>query len=327
MKSEGFVDMNITNKIGRSRVLVLKVEEEDVNTIFMNTDIDSEGHLHYAYDEFAKAFSNNVLEYAFAYADIPRDEITQKQREAAQSLLKLHEVQKLRQYFSDGTPETEWEPNLLNWYRKKGVFGEVILHLILKDFKDTIPLISKLYFKDSFAQEAKGFDAVHVSVDGSTLWLGETKFYTNCKTQGVVSGGIDELVSDIKKHLTKDYLSEQFVIIKRGLESQYQHPQRNKWIDILNQPIFLKDVFKYVRIPLLCVYEDKIADEFLQSVDQAAMDAKISVHTTDLLSYYNSINDYEYKDAVETVLILMPIQAKNALIKCMLEKIWHMQNI
>lgn len=327
MKSEGFVDMNITNKIGRSRVLILKVEEEDVNTIFMNTDIDSEGHLHYAYDEFAKVFSNNVLEYAFAYADIPRDEITQKQREAAQSLLKLHEVQKLRQYFSDGTPETEWEPNLLNWYRKKGVFGEVILHLILKDFKDTIPLISKLYFKDSFAQEAKGFDAVHVSVDGSTLWLGETKFYTNCKTQGVVSGGIDELVSDIKKHLTKDYLSEQFVIIKRGLESQYQHPQRNKWIDILNQPIFLKDVFKYVRIPLLCVYEDKIADEFLQSVDQAAMDAKISVHTTDLLSYYNSINDYEYKDAVETVLILMPIQAKNALIKCMLEKIWHMQNI
>lgn len=319
--------MNITNKIGRSRVLILKVEEEDVNTIFMNTDIDSEGHLHYAYDEFAKVFSNNVLEYAFAYADIPRDEITQKQREAAQSLLKLHEVQKLRQYFSDGTPETEWEPNLLNWYRKKGVFGEVILHLILKDFKDTIPLISKLYFKDSFAQEAKGFDAVHVSVDGSTLWLGETKFYTNCKTQGVVSGGIDELVSDIKKHLTKDYLSEQFVIIKRGLESQYQHPQRNKWIDILNQPIFLKDVFKYVRIPLLCVYEDKIADEFLQSVDQAAMDAKISVHTTDLLSYYNSINDYEYKDAVETVLILMPIQAKNALIKCMLEKIWHMQNI
>ena len=319
--------MNITNKIGRSRVLILKVEEEDVNTIFMNTDIDSEGHLHYAYDEFAKVFSNNVLEYAFAYADIPRDEITQKQREAAQSLLKLHEVQKLRQYFSDGTPETEWEPNLLNWYRKKGVFGEVILHLILKDFKDTIPLISKLYFKDSFAQEAKGFDAVHVSVDGSTLWLGETKVYTNCKTQGVVSGGIDELVSDIKKHLTKDYLSEQFVIIKRGLESQYQHPQRNKWIDILNQPIFLKDVFKYVRIPLLCVYEDKIADEFLQSVDQAAMDAKISVHTTDLLSYYNSINDYEYKDAVETVLILMPIQAKNALIKCMLEKIWHMQNI
>ena len=319
--------MNITNKIGRSRVLILKVEEEDVNTIFMNTDIDSEGHLHYAYDEFAKVFSNNVLEYAFAYADIPRDEITQKQREAAQSLLKLHEVQKLRQYFSDGTPETEWEPNLLNWYRKKGVFGEVILHLILKDFKDTIPLISKLYFKDSFAQEAKGFDAVHVSVDGSTLWLGETKFYTNCKTQGVVSGGIDELVSDIKKHLTKDYLSEQFVIIKRGLESQYQHPQRNKWIDILNQPIFLKDVFKYVRIPLLCVYEDKIADEFLQSVDQAAMNAKISVHTTDLLSYYNSINDYEYKDAVETVLILMPIQAKNALIKCMLEKIWHMQNI
>lgn len=319
--------MNITTSTGASGVLILKVDEEDVNTIFMNTDIDTNGCLQYAYDEFANAFSENILEYAFAYADIPRSEITKKHREAAKSLLKLYEIDKLKKYFDDEVPEEQWDPQFLKWYRRKGVFGEVILHLILKDFKNTIPLVSKLYFKDSFAQEAKGFDAVHISEDGSTLWLGETKFYKYSKKQGIIDGGIDELVKDLKNHFVKNYLQEQFVIIKRGLDTQYQHPQREKWLNILNKPVLLKDVFKYVRIPLLCIYEDPISEEFLSNIDDKLKNSKIIAHTTNLRDYYNSINDYLYKDQVQTVLILMPIQAKDKLIKCMLEKIWHMQSI
>ncbi len=87
--------MNVIADTGRSGVLVLKVNEDDVNTILMNTDIDSEGLLQYAYDNFADVFSENILEYAFAYAEIPRNEITRKHREAAKSLIKLHEVEKL----------------------------------------------------------------------------------------------------------------------------------------------------------------------------------------------------------------------------------------
>ena len=167
----------------------------------MNTDIENDGSLKYAYDNFADAFSENILEYAFAYADIPRNQITKKQREAAQSLLKLHEIEKLRYYLEHDVPEEDWEPAFLRWYEKKGVLGEIVLHMFLKEFKNTIPLISKMYFKDSFSQEAKGFDAVHVSQDSLTLWLGETKFYKAWKTKGVVKGGIDELVEDLKKHI------------------------------------------------------------------------------------------------------------------------------
>ena len=83
--------MQAVSNTGRSGVLVLKVDEDDVNTVLMNTDIENDGSLKYAYDNFADAFSENILEYAFAYADIPRNQITKKQREAAQSLLKLHE--------------------------------------------------------------------------------------------------------------------------------------------------------------------------------------------------------------------------------------------
>lgn len=156
---------------------------------------------------------------------------------------------------------------------------------------------------------------------------GETKFYRTWKKHGVVKGGIDELVEDLKKHFTKDYLSEQYVIIKRGLETEYEHPQRAAWIKKLNKPILLKDVFQYIRIPLLCVYEDGIAQDYLQPITEAAKDAGIIAHTTTVRDYYNSINTFPHKDQVETLLILMPIEAKRKIVKCMLEKIWHLQNI
>lgn len=319
--------MQAIQNAGRNGVFVLKIDEDDINTILLNTDIDSEGLLHYAYDNFADAFSDNILEYAFAYATIPRDEITKKHREAAKSLIKLHELQKLKNYFDENIPEDKWDKDFLNWYRKKGVFGEVILHMVLKEFKNTIPLISKMYFKDSFSQEAKGFDAVHVSADGKTLWLGETKFYSSWKKHGVVSGGIDELVEDLKNHFSKDYLSEQFVIIKRGLEAQYEHPQRAAWIEKLNKPILLKNIFEYVRIPLLCIYEDGVASDYLKAIDEATKNSGIVSHTMDVQDYFKSINDYQFNKHIQTVLILMPIEAKNRLIKTMLERIWHMQSI
>lgn len=319
--------MKATNEYGVSLTLVLKISEEDINTIFLNTDITENGNLEYSYGNFANVFSESILEYAFAYFDIPRNEITKKQREAAQSLIKLHEIEKLKKYFDEKIPESNWEPAFLNWYHKKGVFGEVILHLILKEFKDTVPLVSKLYFKDSFALEAKGFDAVHVSKDGQTLWLGETKFYKHYSTKGVVKGGLDELVVDLNNHFNIDYLQEQFVIICRGLDSQYNHPQREEWLQRLSKPILLKDVFQYIRIPLLCIYEDEIAKEYLSNLDESLKNNNIITHTISLQDYFNSKNKFPHKERVQTILILMPVEAKDKLIKCMLEKIWHMQNI
>ena len=46
-------------------------------------------------------------------------------------------------------------------YERRGEFGELILHLLLRDFHNTIPLVSGIYFKDSANQQVKGFDGVH----------------------------------------------------------------------------------------------------------------------------------------------------------------------
>ena len=72
--------MKAVTNTGKNGVLVLKIDEDDVNTVLMNTDMSSDGSFQYAYDNFATVFSESILEYAFAYAAIPRDQITRKQR-------------------------------------------------------------------------------------------------------------------------------------------------------------------------------------------------------------------------------------------------------
>lgn len=63
-------------------------------------------------------------------------------------------------------------------YQRRGEFGELFLHGILRDFYDAEPAVSKIYFADGPNETAKGFDSVHVVVrsDGELdLWLGEAK--------------------------------------------------------------------------------------------------------------------------------------------------------
>lgn len=70
----------------------------------------------------------------------------------------------------------------------------------------------------------------------------------------------------------------------------------------------IQDVFQYIRIPLLCIYEDDIALDYLKAIDDAVKDAGIVSHTATLRDYYNSINTFPYREQVQTVLILMPIE-------------------
>ena len=66
-------------------------------------------------------------------------------------------------------------------FKSRGEFGELLLHAIIRETYNTIPAISKIYYKDGPNETVKGFDAVHVVVTDDTLelWLGEVKFYNN----------------------------------------------------------------------------------------------------------------------------------------------------
>ena len=66
-------------------------------------------------------------------------------------------------------------------FKSRGEFGELLLHVIIREIYNTIPAISKIFYKDGPNETVKGFDAVHViaTEDSLELWLGEVKFYNN----------------------------------------------------------------------------------------------------------------------------------------------------
>ena len=81
----------------KKNVILLKVNEDDLNTFLVDMDIDDEGNPKYCLDDFTKAICNTIPEYVFAqYEDpnIPQNDIVEKLREAAHCIYKIKDLQR-----------------------------------------------------------------------------------------------------------------------------------------------------------------------------------------------------------------------------------------
>jgi hypothetical protein len=85
-------------------------------------------------------------------------------------------------------------------YERRGEFGELILHAMMRETIGTEPAISKIFFKDSVNATVKGFDAVHVlnTPKGLELWVGEVKFYKN------ITQAIADVIPELEAHFKDD---------------------------------------------------------------------------------------------------------------------------
>jgi hypothetical protein len=305
----------------KHNVILTRVTEADLMSFLVDSDIDNNNNVVFRFLEFANAIINTIPEYVYANytnADIPQTDAVDRLREAAKSIYKITEYNLMRKACLENDTAAQEELERLP-YEKRGEFGELLLHLLLRDFHGTIPLISKVYFKDSSGMVAHGFDAVHVSPNERILWLGESKFYSDSKQ------GINALIEDIKSHFIKDYLDEQVLIIKKNLECN-DIPQRNEWINILNNVSKLSDKLSMINIPLLCTYPHDIYQLYKDLNTKEA----VIYHETDvrgLKKYFDDHNDHPLKNRLNIILMLFPIQDKSQLVKMLHEKLWHMQKI
>lgn len=314
--------MDIVNVYDRSKVVILKVGQEDVDGMLINYDLNDSGKFAYLQNEFIEVIMNYLPEYALGsnYNNITITELVPLLREAARSLIKIKRIGEIKHYLDNCIPYEQWNPDVLKLYSTKGIFSEMILHFILREFKGTIPLISKIYFKDSNAIEAHGFDAVHITPQDKKLWLGETKFYNNGKR------GLNALIEDLNHHFAKDYLNEQFLIIGRALV--HNNPLRDEWLETLSKVNTLSEKFDIIEVPLLCIYEDSFAQQVIDTVNaQENVDTICISHVEELKKYFDAKNNYGNKERLQVLLILLPVVSKDKIIARMLEKIYSMQNI
>ena len=314
--------MIVENKYDSNKVVAIKLQQEDVNGMLINFDLTDEGKYSYMDDDFIESVMNYLPEYAMGQDLIPSNPVKlfPYLREAAKSVIKIKKIDEIKHYLDEETPYQNWDPEVLKIYNSKGIFSELILHFLLREFKNTISSVSKIYFKDSYSHEAHGFDAVHVSVNDNKLWLGETKFYNNGKR------GIKALIDDLNTHFKHDYLKEQFVIISRALI--HNNELREEWIQKLNETTRLADKLDMIIIPLLCIYEDTVADEIIAAIN-AGIDADTIYleHVSELKKYFDENNTFTNKERVQTLLILLPVESKDKIVSGMLSKIYSMQNI
>ena len=316
-------NLNLLDKplYDREKVIILKISEDDIEGMLMNYSLSDDGSYEYVLNAFIDNVMKYLPEYALGYntAGVSFDEMVKTLREAARTAIKIKDVDTIKKYFEENIPEDKWDKSILKAYKNKGIFSEIILHFILKEFKGTRPLNSKIFFKDSPGVEAHGFDAVHVKDD--ILWLGETKFYSDGKA------GIDELIKDLHKHFNTDYLAQQFIVVKRMILDT--DPEREKWLLKLNEAKHLSDIFSMIIVPLLCIYEDTITQDIISKIqeDIPAADIIYLEHISKMKEYFDKKNDYANKNNLKSILMLLPVESKAKIVTKILEKIYHMQNM
>lgn len=307
---------------GSNRVITQHISEANLNTYFVGFDLNDNGNKVYRWKMLINCLQRVIPEFAFGYhqgTETCNTDLSNKICEAAKSIYNIKEFEEVRSLYLEDDSEIQ-DDDVKKKYLTRGEFGELILHLLLRDFHDTIPLISKIYFKDADGSTVHGFDGVHIQPKEKTLWLGESKLYDNGKN------GIRELIKDIKGHFKDDYLKREFTLISKKLKPYSEIPEREYWLDLMDTGTKLEAVLHSVTIPLICTYT---SDNFTKYNDECREDFinDYEKEVRGLKKYFDENNDHPLKTHLNIILLLFPVKNKNELVRRMHKKLDHLQKI
>lgn len=208
-------------------------------------------------------------------------------------------------------------------YEKRGEFGEIMLHIAMRQFYDTLPAISKIFYKTSANETVKGFDAVHVvrGEFGLELWVGETKFYRCLKS------AIRDVVSEIIDHLETDYLRSEFIFIANKIDPSW--PEAEALNSLIDQSSSIDEVFASMCIPVLLTYESpatagstKIDQKYLEEIENE-LTSEFARLRSSLCEKYKG--KYQEDFGITLHVLVIPLADKDAFIQSLDKKLKGLQ--
>ena len=313
---------NVENRVfDKAHLIEVTIDEGDLMSFLVKIDIGDDGKPRYPVDELARLVIRVLPEYVFAWHEgISLEDSMSKVSEAANRLYKTDPYETMCEYYIKNNRGEEIEEKVKELEENnRGEFGELLLHLLLRDFKGTQSLMSKVYFSDSRGVPAHGFDAVHYIPGSNQLWLGESKLFSDGKT------GLNSLVDDLRKHLTRDYMHEQFVVIQKNIQSQ-NNPDKQDWIKRLQKNECLADMIEGLNLAMMCLYPHEVyqkqLDEELSQVDGLEYH---KANIKDLKDYFDRINKCPFRDKVNIVLLMFPVKDKVEFVRELHKKLWCAQ--
>ena len=201
-------------------------------------------------------------------------------------------------------------------FKNRGEFGELLLHAIIRETYNTLPAISKIYYKDGPNETVKGFDAVHVVVADDTLelWLGEVKFYNN------ISNAISDVIEELNQHVEVRYVRNEFVAITNKIDAQWPHADRLK--TLLHPHTSLDDVFSNTCIPVLLTYDSSVLTRYDNKCDEYVQEISEELQKNHKI-FCDKLGDFP----LTIHLFLFPLNTKAELIKSLESKLKIWQNL
>ncbi|PSJ16028.1 Hachiman antiphage defense system protein HamA [Nitrosomonas supralitoralis] len=95
---------------------------------------------------------------------------------------------------------------------KCGLRDEILLHIAIRQIYETIPAVSKIYYKNSVNETVEGFDAIHVVKKMMVLKSGSVR-----QNSTMMLTGINDICVEIVHLLETDYLRTEFHLIKNKI--------------------------------------------------------------------------------------------------------------
>lgn len=201
-------------------------------------------------------------------------------------------------------------------YQRRGEFGELLLHAVLRQHFKTLPAIKKLFFKSALNDTVKGFDAVHVvpTDTGLELWLGEVKFYTD------ISAAIRDVVKELHVHTTQSYLRNEFTLIRPKVDPAWPHADK---LAMLTSPnTSLDKVFEACVFPALLTYDSETTLAHTESTEAYRDALRIEFER-----HHQAFTTSGLPRRIRLHLILVPLKSKQLLIDALHARLKAAQTI
>lgn len=195
-------------------------------------------------------------------------------------------------------------------FHNRGEFGEILLHAAIRQVFDSLPAVSKIYYKAANNDTVKGFDAVHVigPPDDLELWLGEAKFYND------ISRAISDVVAELRTHLETDYLRDEFALIVNKIDPKWPHAEVLR--KLLQPEVSLDELFQRVCIPVLLTYDSPCV-----SAHKACDATYAKAFEGEIIKHYATFKRRNLPTETRIHLFLLPLQQKETLVRVLDEKL------
>lgn len=188
-------------------------------------------------------------------------------------------------------------------FKNRGEFGELLLHLIVRQVFGSLPAISKIRYKSSRNETVKGFDAVHVvgPPDKMELWLGEAKLYSDFKKAAA------DVTLELQAHTNTEFLRDEFLLIRGKIDPDLPHAA--KLARLLDENVSLDEIFEKAAIPVLLTYDSEcLASHSACTAEYTAAFEK------EVVKVWDYFVDRPLPTRVVVHLILVPLATKEALV-------------